>query len=553
MKKRILFILLTFILFQHVNVHSLSPYATTRINGKEVRISLENIVSYSIDGKLENINYDTIKINDSNDSSEIIIQTYAYKLNDLRYMNSDSFGDDFLLLLKNDYEISFYDVTNIFKNSEGPNYIWSRNTVPIDDSYKKLIYKDLVIGESQWEFSSLNSSFLSPDISFQICFVVPDYFVRIEIKYSDENDVSIVEAYPEYFNKNNGEYYWKSQEHQNNFYSDVINSDKTTEKNIATLKSVSNQIINTLYINDEILKNETKAFENTYIVNKDYNFDLPINFVENAYETSYFSITVNEYEYDFSVLYSRMDAGMSQDLLNLLKIKSKISQDDLLFLLSDNKPFTISNFYNFVDIKPSFEFLKLKNENIGECYFSLSKNGLLYNPYLTYTIRFINNSKIVEICISLKNKNQSDIYMALSSYIKKIGDYYYWNSLDDVYSFYQQLQRYNETFPQSFIEFQRTIDYIKSTLLLNGKNVSFVPESKSTIDTGIVNDDAVRLRTSPFLGEKSHVITLLSKNDKLTILDIGNYEEIDEYNAPWYKVKTENNQTGWIYGGYITR
>lgn len=61
------------------------------------------------------------------------------------------------------------------------------------------------------------------------------------------------------------------------------------------------------------------------------------------------------------------------------------------------------------------------------------------------------------------------------------------------------------------------------------------------------------LRSAPFLGEESHVISLLMKNQKVEILSEGFYQKIDGFEAPWYKIQTSDNKTGWIYGGYLSK
>ena len=347
--------------------------------------------------------------------------------------------------------------------------------------------------------------------------------------------------------KNNIETELTTQKHNDNEISlNILSETDTTE--VLEENLINNNKHNISSLNDDNINNLPNLSNFTY--------SIPTHFQDGIYENENFTISIKENTTQIESLeeiYKKAGYNLSATLGNFISNNQNITQDDLINLLSNNIPFVLLNCFSMTDLESSFEFVRFNNNNVGETCFQTSMDGCFFNPSFTYKIAFLSNSQINEIHINLTIKNENHYKENLGNYIYQQNNTWFWNDRNTISDFYNQLQIYDKTLPESILEFQRTIDYIKSTLLLNGENVSFVPENKSTIDTGIVNDDAVRLRTSPFLGEKSHVITLLSKNDKVTILDIGNYEEIDEYNAPWYKVKTENNQTGWIYGGYITR
>lgn len=67
---------------------------------------------------------------------------------------------------------------------------------------------------------------------------------------------------------------------------------------------------------------------------------------------------------------------------------------------------------------------------------------------------------------------------------------------------------------------------------------------------GTVNDSRVRLRTEPSL--ISETLDLLNVGDKVKITDRSEKKEkIDDMDAYWLCVETEDKQTGWIYGWFV--
>ena len=317
--------------------------------------------------------------------------------------------------------------------------------------------------------------------------------------------------------KNNIETELITQKHNDNEISlNILSETDTTvvlEENL-----INNNKHNISSLNDDNI--------NTLPNLSNFAYSIPTHFQDGIYENENFTISIKENTTQIESLeeiYKKAGYNLSATLGNFISNNQNITQDDLINLLSNNTPFVLLKCFSMTDLESSFEFVRFNNNNVGESCFQTSMDGCFFNPSFTYKIAFLSNSQINEIHINLTIKNENQYKENLGNYIYQQNNTWFWNDRNTISDFYNQLQIYDKTLPESIL------------------------------DTGIVNDDAVRLRTSPFLGEKSHVITLLSKNDKVTILDIGNYEEIDEYNAPWYKVKTENNQTGWIYGGYITR
>lgn len=548
--KKLLFLLLSLELY--TNIYSLSPNAVIRENGVEKDISLSEYVNFSIDSSIDYV-YNSTSSLTKVDSSKINIESIAYSLNDLKYMNQNSFSDGLLALFQTDEDLTFLDVVNVYSTELTFNYLGNPRDYKISDSYKKITYDNFVIGESYWSVSAPNSYFICPKLCYNINFVIPNYFVKIEIEYSNSNDFSIVNNYQKYFSGNANEYRWQSEEMINQFYKDVLSTKETLSSKIGELKSIVNQISESLLINENLLNKERMKINNIGFQGENYSFDLPHSFYANSYITKDYEISVSKFEYGFSILYEKMTSEMSEKLRKLLIENHQIKQIDLEKILLENKPFILSNYNNYIDVISSFEHMRLNVLNIGEGYFSLSKRALEFDSNFFYTIRFLDNEKLNEIHITLNIKNFEEMYKSVMMFIEKKGDLWFWKSRESVAEFYQKLQNYDPSLPESLIEFQKTVDCIKSTLEIDGKLVSFTPTEITIQTEAVVNDDNVRLRSVPFLGEESHVISLLMKNQKVEILSEGFYQKIDGFEAPWYKIQTSDNKTGWVYGGYLSK
>jgi len=51
----------------------------------------------------------------------------------------------------------------------------------------------------------------------------------------------------------------------------------------------------------------------------------------------------------------------------------------------------------------------------------------------------------------------------------------------------------------------------------------------------------------------STIITTLPENTNLLFLEKGNDILVDSINAPWYKIKSERNEIGWCFSGYLNK
>jgi len=67
---------------------------------------------------------------------------------------------------------------------------------------------------------------------------------------------------------------------------------------------------------------------------------------------------------------------------------------------------------------------------------------------------------------------------------------------------------------------------------------------------GHINDDNIRIRSNP--NTNSEILGLLNMGDSVTVIDTSNEKvTINNYNNYWYKIITNDNITGWVFGGYI--
>jgi hypothetical protein len=61
----------------------------------------------------------------------------------------------------------------------------------------------------------------------------------------------------------------------------------------------------------------------------------------------------------------------------------------------------------------------------------------------------------------------------------------------------------------------------------------------------------VRLRSQPDRS-KDNRIAGIPRGGSVELIDVGKTELIDGIKAPWFKVKTEDGTTGWVFSGYFT-
>lgn len=65
-----------------------------------------------------------------------------------------------------------------------------------------------------------------------------------------------------------------------------------------------------------------------------------------------------------------------------------------------------------------------------------------------------------------------------------------------------------------------------------------------------VTASSLNLRAAP--DRKSNTVELINRGDAVTLVENSNiYQVIDSLGAPWLKVRTANNKTGYAFGGYL--
>lgn len=157
------------------------------------------------------------------------------------------------------------------------------------------------------------------------------------------------------------------------------------------------------------------------------------------------------------------------------------------------------------------------------------------------------------------SKGKVDVYSSIKA-CKVISCDIYENSFIITY-IAQASKLYGNPSYQEFDFFEaQKVEVTKDDLMnyenckLNNKNavirVNFnIREKFSTPAMAICN---VKIRNAPNLNPDTKVIGKLKKFQDVTLYDVTNeYFETDGLKSKWYKIKLENGQEGWVYGGYV--
>lgn len=76
-----------------------------------------------------------------------------------------------------------------------------------------------------------------------------------------------------------------------------------------------------------------------------------------------------------------------------------------------------------------------------------------------------------------------------------------------------------------------------------------IPFSSNCLGISICNN--LRIREKPNTNSTTKVIGKLNKWDKVTVVDCTNTKDkIENLEYPWYKIKLEDGQEGWVFGGF---
>ena len=94
----------------------------------------------------------------------------------------------------------------------------------------------------------------------------------------------------------------------------------------------------------------------------------------------------------------------------------------------------------------------------------------------------------------------------------------------------------------------------KATVVLQDTSIEKYPQTeKSTSNTNLavtVTDNNVRIRSQPNLG--GEVLGVLPKDTIGEVLAESHLRRVNGEMYPWYKVKTIDGTTGWVYGKYLS-
>ena len=94
----------------------------------------------------------------------------------------------------------------------------------------------------------------------------------------------------------------------------------------------------------------------------------------------------------------------------------------------------------------------------------------------------------------------------------------------------------------------------KATVVLQDTSIEKYPQTeKSTSNTNLavtVTDNNVRIRSQPHLD--GEILGTLTSGTVGTVLAESHLRMIHGETHPWYKVKTADGITGWIYGKYLS-
>jgi hypothetical protein len=87
----------------------------------------------------------------------------------------------------------------------------------------------------------------------------------------------------------------------------------------------------------------------------------------------------------------------------------------------------------------------------------------------------------------------------------------------------------------------------------NTDSNQILAENKNTIDInreGLISDNNVRIRSNP--STDAEIIGMLNTDDYVSILEITEKKQlVDNSWDYWYKIKTSENITGWVFGKYV--
>ena len=173
-------------------------------------------------------------------------------------------------------------------------------------------------------------------------------------------------------------------------------------------------------------------------------------------------------------------------------------------------------------------------------------------------------SKYKETTVSEDKKNCDDFFngkkMQLDGQRLKIKCHYcLFNHFDALFVFYSDGERIsifmgNAFFPNKMPPFTPLEIYYHHEVY--GKNTSNVLDGWEVWDYArfpgqkYIATDALKIREAPSLSAKQ--IGRLVKDERATVIEVGEDVTIDGIESAWVKVRTKDGAEGWCFAGYLT-
>lgn len=167
-------------------------------------------------------------------------------------------------------------------------------------------------------------------------------------------------------------------------------------------------------------------------------------------------------------------------------------------------------------------------------YGSVSYYNNKWDAYSTHTYITVSNVCIEKQCLKLR---------IITSRFNSFGspNYWEWN-----YPVEYEIEIVNS-------ELKEIIKFCKDNP--NDQYDLFFDEAKTikTLETtALCISDNLRIKETPDLKPETKVIGKLQKFQEVTLIDVtSETEKIGKFDSPWYKVKLEDGNIGWVYGAYV--
>jgi hypothetical protein len=249
---------------------------------------------------------------------------------------------------------------------------------------------------------------------------------------------------------------------------------------------------------------------------------------------------------------------VSESLFQLLQESQKITKNDFLKLLKDNKNFytaAITRFAMGSDLPASYRVIYFQGIPVGEFNFSTTYDGLIVPASYTYNFTIVFGDTLAKIYMGFIDDDEYSIVKELTDYFTTRDGSFYWKNREAVGLFYQQLDSdAYKSLPKPLQALREARDLILRTLEIKQEDGSIIKnvEVRNPRDDyrkTHVTTENLRLRETATIFSLS--LTTLPKGTDVEVLETGATETIGGITAPWVKVRTENGLINWCFSGYL--